>query len=459
MSHKSFMFLGATILAGVLSFTACAQTPQGPYVPPAFKTSGNIDFDNWRTDFASRAVNQAKKDPSIIEGMLNNLTPNSQTIALNEAQPEFVKPVWQYINLAVNSQRIQIGKEKYVQNINKLSDISMKTGVPLEFAISIWGMETAYGTNKGNVDVVRALATFAYKGRRTQLGETELLAIADILQNNYATREQLIGSWAGAMGHTQFMPSSYLTKAIDGDKDGNRDIWNNQIDALASTMNFLKLSGWQNNEPWGIKVKASDKFDFTLADGQMRPLSFWKQNGISGEFVGANDDWQSRLLIPAGANGPIFLVGANYNAIRAYNASDSYSLSVAFLADIIAGHGSLPTNWPVSDPPLSRTNTIEVQNYLIKLGLLNDNADGQAGSKTRAALQAFQKSRGLLADGYVNAKALNDMRFAMGVVPTNPNIEYANSIKKIDPANVVIENPDGENGMPVKMKWPRAKQN
>ena len=124
------------------------------------------------------------------------------------------------------------------------------------------------------------------------------------------------------------------------------------------------------------------------------------------------------------------------------------------MADIIAGHGSLPTDWPVSDPPLSRTNTIEVQNYLIKLGLLNGDADGQAGSKTRAALQAFQKSRGLLADGYVNAKALNDMRFAMGIVPTNQNVEYASSVKKIDSANVVIENPDGENGMSVKMKWP-----
>jgi membrane-bound lytic murein transglycosylase B len=450
MTKRNFTFVGSLLGGIVLSFAACAQTPPPPYSPPEFQTSGDIEFDNWRRDFATRAVNQFGKQPQIIEQMLVGLTTNITVTKLNDTQPEVVRPIWQYINNAVSQSRIIRGKSEYVTKHDDLIKISEKTGVPMEFAISIWGMESAFGANKGNIDIIRALSTLAYKGRRTQLGESELLAVHDILNNNYADRKTLVGSWAGAMGHTQFMPTSYLSKAIDANNDNKIDIWNDASDALASTLNYLASVGWKSNEPWGFGVDVAQNFDFSLADGQMRPLGFWLQNGIINNGQAAkfgNLEWQARLLVPAGAMGPKFLVGVNYGAIRHYNASDSYALSVAILADEIAGRPAIPNNWPVNDLPLGRTDTLELQNILIKMGLLNDIADGAAGAKTKSALQVFQKSRGLVADGYPNKKALSDLRNAIGIVPPqNPQIEPNVQESPAPMQNNAIQ-------MPIRMKF------
>lgn len=417
MKTKIASILSVTITSLAIVFAACAQT-DGTYVPPDFPKTDNEQFDKWRQDFASRAVNIYKKDPKIIESMLANSSPSATVVNLNNSQPELIKPVWQYIGNSVSSARIDIGKQKYLETIPKLGGKAQELGVPLEFAIAVWAMESGFGENKGNIDVINALSTLAYDGRRKDLGERELLAVHDILKNNFATKDKLIGSWAGAMGHTQFMPSSYLARAIDGDNDGVRDIWDNPIDALASTLNYLKSVGWKSGEPWGKQVQVSPNFDWSLMDGQMRPLSFWRQNGMISPFADVPPEWSARLLVPAGANGPKFLVGENYNAIRHYNASDSYSLSVAFLADAFIGGQMYKTVWPVNDPPISRTDTKEMQSYLNRLGLLEDTPDGAAGAKTKAALQKFQLQNGLVGDGYPNAKALSDLRNHFGIVPT-----------------------------------------
>ncbi len=419
MKTKVTYFLSVAIASLSIYVAACAQT-DGTYVPPDFPSSGNEQFDIWRKDFAARAVNQNSKDRIIIEDMLKTATPSATVVNLNNSQPELIKPVWQYINNSVSSQRIALGKQKLGEMKFMIGKKSDELGVPTEFAIAIWAMETGYGENKGNIDVINALATLAYDGRRKELGEKELLAVHDILKNNFATKDKLIGSWAGAMGHTQFMPSSYLERAIDGDNDGVRDIWNNPIDALASTLNYLASVGWKRGEPWGKLVQLAPSFDWSLMDGQMRPLSFWRQNGMISPFADVPQDWNARLLVPAGANGPKFLVGENYNAIRHYNASDSYALSVAFLADAFVGGNMYALNWPTNDPPLNRTDTKELQNYLIRLGLLDGIADGAAGAKTKAALQKFQLSKKLIADGYPNAKALADLRNHFGIVPPPP---------------------------------------
>jgi membrane-bound lytic murein transglycosylase B len=422
LSHQPDHFTLPLMMARTLSLAtlifatstlACAQEPP-PYVPPAFVTSGSPEFDAWRTRFAYRAVQVEKKDRAIVEATLTSLTPNPEVKRLNEVQPEFTRPVWAYIASAVSPSRVTQGRTLFARHRDALLGMSTTLGVPTEYAIAIWGLESGYGADKGSSDVVRSLASFAYQGRRTVLGETELLAVFDILARGDATRATLIGSWAGAMGHTQFMPSSFLSKAVDGDNDGKRDIWNNPVDALASTLTFLGRSGWKRDEPWGYEVSAPTGFDWSQADGTMRPLSFWTAAGVTrlstAPQTGLPSDPSMRLLAPAGAGGAVFLVGNNFDAIRSYNASDSYSLSIALLGDQIAGRGALPTRWPTTNPPLGRTDATQLQGLLLGMGYQIGTPDGQVGPKTRAALQAFQKSQNLLADGYPSASALAAVR-------------------------------------------------
>ena len=403
--------LATLILA--TSTLACAQEPP-PYVPPAFATSGSPEFDAWRTRFATRAVQIEKKDRQIVEATLTGLVPNPEVKRLNEAQPEFTRPIWAYIASAVSAPRIAQGQTLFAQNRDTLQGVSTSLGVPTEYAIAIWGLESGYGSNKGSSDVVRSLASLAYTGRRTALGETELLAVFDILTRGDATRATLVGSWAGAMGHTQFMPSSYLSRAVDGNNDGKRDIWNTPIEALASTLTYLSRAGWKGSDTWGFEARAPVGFDWSLADGTLRSVEFWKLAGIKQASGAPLDGLPQanalRLLVPAGADGAIFLVSGNFEAIKSYNASDSYALSIALLGDQIAGRGTLPTRWPIDNPPLGRAPATEMQTLLLGMGYQIGMPDGQIGPKSRAALQAFQKSQNLVADGYPSASALTALR-------------------------------------------------
>lgn len=404
----------ATLMLAI-STLACAQEPPA-YVPPVFATSGSPEFDAWRTRFAYRAVQVEKKDRAIVEATLTGLAPNVEIKRLNEAQPEFTRPVWAYISSAVSPSRISQGRTLFVQNRDALSGISNTIGVPSEFAIAIWGLESGFGSNKGSMDVVRSLASLAYAGRRTTLGESELLAVFDMLARGDATRSTLVGSWAGAMGHTQFMPSSYLSRAIDGNNDGRRDIWTTPIDALASTLNYLSKAGWKPGEVWGFEAMAPAGFDWSLTDGTMRSVASWKLAGLSRAGGRTLSDvppaTMMRLLAPAGAGGAVFLLGSNFEAIKSYNASDSYALSVALLGDQVAGRGVLPTRWPTDNPPLGRALATEMQTLLLGMGYQIGTPDGQIGPRSRAALQAFQKSMNVVADGYPSMSALTTLRGA-----------------------------------------------
>jgi lytic murein transglycosylase len=456
MMNKKLMFaVSSIVIVAGITFAACAEDTPPPYAPPAFATSGDETFDKWRLDFASRAVNINRKDPKVIESMLDGLTPNSSVTRLNNSQPEMLKPIGDYIASAVSQSRVNDGRTNYLAKTPILSEASAKYGVPLEVAIAIWGMETSYGANKGSSDVVRALATLAYDGRRKELGENELLAVADIIKNNDATRDMLVGSWAGAMGHTQFMPSSYLKWAVDGDNDGKRNIWGDDNDALASTFNYLASVGWKSGEPWGKEVNLKDDFDYSLADGTFHSIEFWRQKGVTDVWVsdgwkcaGVGNtacgngvlkttevpaNWQAYLLIPAGANGPKFLVGVNYKAIKHYNNSDSYALSVGLLADQIAGKGKLVASFANADPLVTRTQAKELQTLLTNLGYDIGVIDGAPGSKTRLALQNFQKSHNMVADGYPSQKALQSVKLASGIYSSDALADDAtqNSVDNI----------------------------
>jgi lytic murein transglycosylase len=447
----------ATLIVAT-SALAGAQEPLA-YVPPSFASSGSEEFDAWRTRFTARAVQVENKDRFIVEATLAGLTPNPEVKRLNESQPEFVRPIWDYMASAVSNARIARGRDLLARNQDALAGFSSSLGVPVEYGIAIWGLESDYGAVKGSNDVVRSLATLAYQGRRTALGESELLAVFDILARGEANRATLVGSWAGAMGHTQFMPSSFLSRAIDGDNDGKRDIWNNPIDALASTLSYLEGAGWKRGEPWGFEAVAPEVFDWSLADGTMRPLSFWTSIGVTAinetSEAPLNQDMALRLLVPAGAKGAVFLVGSNYNAIRAYNAADAYALSVAILADQVALRGSVPSRWPTDNPPLGRANVTLLQTLLNELGFLTGSPDGQAGPRTRAALQAFQKSQNLVADGYPSLAALSSVQ-AVAATPGALSTAPAPKVQSEPvPAPIFNSKPDPnyKGPAPVKMTW------
>jgi membrane-bound lytic murein transglycosylase B len=397
------------LAAAALSASACAQT--------RFETSGDPAFDAWREGFAERAEAQGFSR-SLVHETLGGLRPLPGVQRANDNQPEFVRPVWDYLRSAVSQSRIQEGRALFQARREALERAAGPLGVPAEVGVAIWGMESSYGKVTGDFDVPAALATLAFEGRRAAFGEAELLASMQILQRGEATRARLRGSWAGAMGHTQFIPSTFLAMAVDGDGDGKRDIWGNPLDALASTENYLRASGWRRGEPWGVEVTPPAGFDFAIADGAFRPGATWLAAGLtSADGKPIPPEWEARLLLPAGAQGAAFLVGRNFDAIRTYNNSDSYALAVGLLSDQIAGLGALPTRWPVTDPPLSRPLVREAQTLLTGLGYDTGGVDGQAGPRTRRAIQLFQQGRGLVADGYPSAGALAVIREASAAAP------------------------------------------
>jgi membrane-bound lytic murein transglycosylase B len=407
-------------LAAILAATAtlaCAQnvppTPP-PYVPPPFATSGDAAFDAWRARFAADAVNVHRLPAAIVERELAALVPDPTVARLNARQPEFVRPVWDYLASAVSQARITRGRAAVSRERAVLAPLEASTGVPVEVAIAIWAMESNFGDGKGSMDVVRSLASLAYQGRRTELGNRELVGALRIIERGEATRATMVGSWAGAMGHTQFIPTSFLELAVDGDGDGRRDIWNDEFDALASTMNYLSRRGWQAGEPWGAQVSVPEDIDWALIDGQKRPVAFWQQAGLRvlGETA-LPETMQARLLVPAGAGGPAFLVGGSYEAILDYNNSDSYALAVSFLSDRFAGRTPMTGSWPTENPPLGGAPARELQGYLNALGFDVGEPDGVIGRRTRGQLQAFQRSRGMIADGYASQAALQALRDAL----------------------------------------------
>lgn len=327
-------------------------------------------------------------------------------------QAEFVRPVWDYVNGAVTRQRIGRGRTLARELAPTLAEIERRFGADRHVVLAIWGVETSFGSFTGNKNVFRSLATLVYKGIRADFFRNELMTALQILQEGHVSASQMTGSWAGAMGHTQFMPSSFTKWAADYNGDRHKDIWNNIPDALASTANYLTQHGWRRGLPWGYEVVLPGRFDVSPHDPQtMRRFSDWARMGVRRADGGAlPSGGEAGLLLPAGAGGPAFLVTENYRVIRSYNMSQAYMLAVALLSARIAGGGPLAASWPTGEKPLSTAQAKEMQRNLLRLGFNVGEVDGRIGEQVQGAIRAYQRRNGLVADGYANHALLARMR-------------------------------------------------
>ncbi|MGL4729208.1 MAG: lytic murein transglycosylase [Bosea sp. (in: a-proteobacteria)] len=354
---------------------------------------------------------QARGIPrGVFDAAISGLTPDTSIIALTKKQSEFVKPIWGYLSSAVTGGRIGRGQQAGQQHASALSAAESRYGVPKEIILGIWGMETNYGSYTGDKDVFRSLATLAWQKYRGEFFRDELINAMEILAKGKADRAEMKGSWAGAMGHTQFMPSSYLQYAVDMSGDGHADIWDSPTDAIGSTGNYLKGYGWQAGLPWGFEVELPTGLDLRTIK---RGFSAWGQAGVK-RMDGAAMPWngEASLFLPGGITGPAFLVTANYDVIKKYNNSDAYALAVAHLGDRIMGRAGIQGDWPSDEPQLSKPQREEVQKRLKALGHYNDKIDGRLGSGTREAVRRFQLANGMVADGYANPALLAKLRSA-----------------------------------------------
>lgn len=393
---------------------AAPSAPSGPVTPApiglgtAAEEAGFVQFVQ---SFRPRAI-AAGINPAVYDRAMANAKFNPEVIRLDRRQSEFTKPIWQYLDDAVSDNRVSTGRQKQAQLGSLMNAIEARYGVDGEYVLAVWGMESNFGANRGSTRIIPALATLAYEGRRGEMFQQQLIAALKIIQAGDIDADRMLGSWAGAMGHTQFMPTSYLSYAVDFTGDGRRDIWSDDpSDSLASTAAYLARSGWQRGLPWGVEVVLPAGFNYNQVGRTIRrPGAAWSAAGVRTASGAAMPGYTGALIAPAGARGPAFFVSQNFNAIRAYNAADSYVMGVGLLGDAIAGRGGVRGSWPRTDVPLSNAQKAQIQTRLNQLGFNAGEPDGKFGSQSIDAIKAFQRSRGMAPDGYATPALLAALR-------------------------------------------------
>lgn len=369
------------------------------------------EFRAFIAGFRDTAI-KAGIDPQVYDSSLAGLSRDPRVEALNLQQPEFAKPVWDYLDSAVSPQRISTGEEMLAANAPMLTSLEQRFGVQKEILVAIWGIESDYGARMGGFDIFDALATLAYDGPRSDFGRRELLDALRIEQQEHFPPAAMTSSWAGAFGQTQFVPSAFLRYAVDGDGDGRRDLWHTPADALASAANLLVQSGWERGAPWGYEVNLPSGFPYDLADpDKIRTITAWRDLGVR-----ATEGWQlpvsearAAIYLPAGARGPAFMVFDNFRTVLKYNNAGSYALAVCMLADRFTGRAPIVAAWPRNEMPLTRDERIAMQTDLAKLGFEAGPPDGILGKQARAALRAYQRARGLVPDAFATVELLARM--------------------------------------------------
>ena len=341
------------------------------------------------------------------------LTPDLSIMDLLDAQPEFNKSPWDYLDLLVSDERIARGREVLAQNAQTFAAVERSYGVDRHIVAAIWGVESNYGTMGGDRSVLRSTATLACVGRRRDYFRGEFLSALEILARGDVKPDRLIGSWAGAFGPTQFMPTSFKRFAVDFDGDGRRDVVDSIPDVVASTANNLKIDGWVSGDTWGYEVVLPPNFDYLLADhSRQMMVGQWRALGIkradNKPFARLTD--RAELFLPAGARGPAFLLLPNFRVIMKYNPAEAYALAIGYLADRLAGGGPIIQSWPRDERALSMTERYELQQLLARRGFDVGTPDGMLGPKTRTAIRNFEVATGQVPDGFPSSAVLDRLR-------------------------------------------------
>jgi membrane-bound lytic murein transglycosylase B len=409
------------------SVPPAAQAPAEPGTPLWSGESGASGHPEMQAD-AIRAA--AANFPNCIEGLWPlaarrnvsrqefdrhtvGLTPELRIMDLLDSQPEFTKSFWDYLDILVNDARIENGRALLSKYRVTFDSVEKAYGVDRHIVTAIWGVESNYGTAAGERSVIRSTATLACIGRRQDFFREEFLSALEILARGDLRPDQLKGSWAGAFGPTQFMPTSFKRFAVDFDGDGRRDVVDSIPDLFASTANNLKKDGWVTGQAWGYEVVLPKGFNFLLADrSRNMTMREWEQAGIrrvGGKAFPRADD-RAFLLVPAGAQGPGFLMLQNFRAIMKYNPAEAYALAIGHLADRLRGGEAIVQPWPRHERVLSRAERLELQQLLARQGYDVGEPDGRLGPRSRNALRAFQTAVGAIPDGFASASILQQLR-------------------------------------------------
>lgn len=377
--------------------------------PEAATAQTQAGFERWVTGFKAKAAARGISKRTL-DRAFRGVRLNQTVIARDRKQAEFQRQIWDYLDTATSPKRVNNGKDKFFKHRSLLSKIEKRYKVDAQYVVSIWGLESSYGVNMGDINIVEALATLAYEGRRQKFGESQLMEALKIIQRGDITPNRMFGSWAGAMGHTQFIPTSYQAYAQDFTGDGKRDVWDtrNPADALASTANYLAEFGWQYRRPWGVEVRLPSGFNYGNASLKIKATAArWTELGVrtvDGKAV--PNHGEGSIFLPAGADGPAFVVFKNFFVIKRYNNANSYALAVGHLGDKIAGGGEFAREWPRGPGALKLDQKLELQERLLKLGYDIGEPDGIIGPNTIDAISAFQKSVGKVPDGKANEALL-----------------------------------------------------
>jgi membrane-bound lytic murein transglycosylase B len=397
-----------TPLARTIILAATTALTAGPALA---QSDFQACLQNIRADALQRGV-----PASVIDTAFRGLTPDQKVVDLDSRQPEFTLTYGKYVGQSVTPDRIAKGQQKMAQYRGLLDALEREYGVPPQYLISFWGMETNYGTFMGDFQALRSVATLACMTKRVAFFSNETIAALKILANNHMTSPQMKGSWAGAMGNMQFMPSTFVKWAVDRDGNGRIDIWNSMPDAFASAANFLRGIGFKPGLPASDEVILPANFPLEQADMSVeKPVRAWAGMGVkraSGAALPASDEPAS-IILPAGWRGPAFILYPNFKAVLNWNRSTLYALAVAILAQQIAGGPAVMQTPPRDDEPLSRDTVIDLQTRLARLGFYTDEADGLLGPKTRSAVRMFQKQVGLPADGHPTAELVARLQRAV----------------------------------------------
>lgn len=400
------MIFSTRLLVSALALASSAVFAQSN------ETLSDAEFARCLADLRPSALKQGLSSDAYAR-LTTDLRADLSVLPLLNHQPEFKTPIWDYMAGLVDEERIADGQHNQQRWHSVLAEISARYKVDPATVVAIWGVESNYGQVTGKRDLLTSLSTLSCVGRRQSFFRGEFLTALQIVAAGHISREQMRGSWAGAFGQTQFMPSTFMRIAVDFDGDGRRDLVNSVPDALASTANYLKQAGWRNDEPWGYEVRLPPGLDTSGAGRRNKqPLSYWHSRGVvlaDGSPLPTQGP-NAGLLLPAGVEGPAFLVLRNFDALYSYNAAESYALAIAHLADRLRGGSAFRTPWPTDDAGLSRAERREVQTRLTLLGYDVGEADGIIGEQTRAAIRSFMRGIGEDSDGRAGQKVLARLR-------------------------------------------------